>query len=526
MTKSNKDILDIWAKNIFACLEDVWGLVPQKVLPEYQEFYDDVIKRSKLPWKDSCEVISELKLHMFEPFIKWKHITWQQAIIVQSVQDAVNGEWPANISIRTWHGIGKSNILSKIICWFLICHYKSKIGLTAPDSQTLYDALFSEVWSALSSMVSPELASALHKTSDYLRVVWAEDEWFARCKTGKKENPEALAGLHAKNIMLIWEEASGLVNEILDGWESNLTWELNIFILIGNPLRNVGYFHDTFWNSDWRNLEFNWEDSPITWDYPQRVANKAGKDSDEYRRRILWKPPREDILDDKGYVQLVLESAIKKQADLYLHGEVKRLWVDCAWEGKDLTTWVLRDNLWAVILGKEKISNPKSIAIKTITLLKQFWVKPEDVFIDNFWAWADVSMEMTALGYKPSPVYVWDSKTVVNGEKVDFEHEGQKMLNLRAYISWLAKKWIEQWGIFSEHEGWKEATTIRYKRTLRDQIQIMSKEEMKRQWYKSPDYWDAFTLTFRKGIVIEAPKKRKKTNIRTDYSKLWLTTFN
>jgi hypothetical protein len=44
-----------------------------------------------------------------------------------------------------------------------------------------------------------------------------------RCKTGKKENPEALAGLHANSIMLIGEEASGLVEEILSGGESNLT---------------------------------------------------------------------------------------------------------------------------------------------------------------------------------------------------------------------------------------------------------------------------------------------------------------
>jgi hypothetical protein len=42
-------------------------------------------------------------------------------------------------------------------------------------------------------MESEEVRKMFNKTNDYLQVVGAEDEWFARCKTGKKENPEALS---------------------------------------------------------------------------------------------------------------------------------------------------------------------------------------------------------------------------------------------------------------------------------------------------------------------------------------------
>jgi hypothetical protein len=70
MAKSNQEVLDIWAKDPFVCIEDVWGLTPQKILPKYEEFYDDVLERSREEGKLACEVLDEIKLSMFEPFQK------------------------------------------------------------------------------------------------------------------------------------------------------------------------------------------------------------------------------------------------------------------------------------------------------------------------------------------------------------------------------------------------------------------------------------------------------------------------
>ncbi len=486
--QTNKDIINIWSKSPTKFIKAIWWLTPQKILPKNKDFYLSVLKRAET----DDNILWELKNDMFEPFKKGQQITWQQALIIRSLERAVNWEWRRNISIRTWHGIWKSNIMSKVIIWFLFCHYKSKIWLTAPDAQTLYDALFSEVGKALWDIKKEEIKSMFDKTTDYLRVVWAEDDWFARCKTGKKENPEALAWLHADNIMLIGEEASWIPEEIFTSWQSNLTWDLSIFILIWNPLRNIGFFYETFGDPDWANLHFDGEQSPITWDYPSRISKKYGKDSDEYRRRVWWHFPREDILDTKGYVQLIMKDDIKKQAWLHLYWERKMLWVDCAWAWKDLTTWVLRDNIWSVIVWSEKISDPQSIATKTLTLMKHFWVEANDVIIDNFWAGANVWMLLAKVWYMPRPIYVWEKK--IWGKEII--EDGQKMLNLRSLLYWRAKKWIEWWGILDENESWKELEHIRYKRNLNDQIQIMSKEEMRKEWYKSPDFADAHSLTF------------------------------
>jgi len=508
---SNKEILNIWRKDPFIFIEDIWNLIPQKILPEYEEFYFDVIKRSQ----EDVEVLDELKLYMFEKFEFWKHVTWQQCLILQAIKDAVNWVWPNQISIKTGHWIWKSSILWKIIIWFLFCFFKSKIWLTAPDSQTLYDSLFSEVWKSLSAIQSEEIKSMFNKTEDYLRVVWAEDEWFARCKTWKKENPEALAWLHAENIALIADEASWISKEIFESWISNLTWKVSLLILIWNPIRNIWYFFDSFWDPNFGNLHFNGEESPITWDYPQKIIDKYWKDSDEYRRRVAGKFPREDVLDDKWYVQLLTSDKIRQQPDLKLYGTRKILWVDCAWQWKDLTTWVLRDSSSAIVVWSEKTSDEKTIAQKTLTIMNEFWVKAEDVVIDNFWVWANVAMHLALLWYKTTPIYVWSTKVKnkVTGQDEDIVEKWQRILNMRALLYWRLKKWIEWWALLGTHSAWKELEHIRYCRTLRDQIQIMSKKDMKKLWYKSPDYADALSLTFYIWVDIEIPKPKPKNKI-------------
>ena len=51
-------------------------------------------------------------------------------------------------------------------------------------------------------------------------------------------------------------------------------------------------------------------------------------------------------------------------------------------------------------------------------------------------------------------------------------------------------------GQLVKHPDWKQLLTIRYKRTGTGKIQIMSKDEMMRRGWESPDLADALSLTF------------------------------
>jgi hypothetical protein len=466
MTDKDIEIYRAYKQDPFLFIKDMWWLTPVK------------------QWED-C--------------VKGENISWQQAEIVQHIYDEVQKtrNFRINMTIKSGHSIGKSTILAMLLLWFMFC-YRWKIWLTAPDSVSLYDVLWSEIWTWLLKM--PDWVKDLfEKTSDHLYVRDDRDWWFARCKTGKKENPEALAWLHSDSMMLICDEASWVPDQILDTARTNLTADRYIFILIWNPLRNVGYFYESFNDIAWKQFSFSTLDSPFQWDLPEKISKKFWLDSDEYRRRILWDFPREDILDEKWYVQLIMKDDIKYEYhDENLYWTRKILGVDCAWTGKDKSTWVLRDNNKAVIVWYENISDERSIAQRTLTLVQQYWLEGKDIVIDNFGAWANVAMHLALLWIQTSPINVWD--------RVDPE-SWQKYKNLRAKLFWNTKKWLESWGLLSYRDYWSELLNIRYKRTLTDEIQIMSKEEMRKAWYGSPDFADALAMTFY--IDISRPEKRK-----------------
>ena len=70
----------------------------------------------------------------------------------------------------------------------------------------------------------PEAAKMFYDyTSDYVRITESPENWFARARTGRKENPEALAGLHALFMMLVVDEASGVPDAIFQSSKSALT---------------------------------------------------------------------------------------------------------------------------------------------------------------------------------------------------------------------------------------------------------------------------------------------------------------
>ena len=149
-------------------------------------------------------------------------ITWQQAEVVYAVQQAVNGQGLRKISIASGHGIGKSTILAMLILWFLFCYMESKVPCTAPTQSQMYDVLWAEIQKWILRM--PEGIKELYEFStDYVRIKQRPETWFARARTGRKENPEALAGLHAPFMLLIVDEASGVPDPIFHSAKSALT---------------------------------------------------------------------------------------------------------------------------------------------------------------------------------------------------------------------------------------------------------------------------------------------------------------
>jgi hypothetical protein len=430
-------------------------------------------------------------------YIKGKHLTWQQHDILLAVEEALKGG-KKRISVRSGHGIGKSATLAMLILWYLFCYKDAQVPCTAPTSDQIHDILWKEVAKWLNLMPKP-VREKYEWTNGYIRITESPETWFARAKTARKENPEALAGVHGDFVMYIVDEASGVPEEIFNTAEGALTGDNVLVILISNPTRLIGYFYDSHHKDkeSWQTLGFSSIDSPLVdKEYVSRIISKHGEDSDEYKIRVLGEFPREDTMDDKGYIALFSENDIKISDTEEFIGE-RRLGIDPSGEGDDKTVWVIRDNFKAKIVAVEKVSNASSIAQKTMTLMQHYQVKGEHTYIDNFGAGANVAQELALAGIRVKAINVGDKPS-----------DEEMFLNRRAEASWRVKQWFRKGGELVDHKGWDEILTIRYRKELSGKMKIMGKLEMKKEGIKSPDHYDALMMTFLDPEITRRVKKR------------------
>ena len=160
------------------------------------------------------------------------------------VERALRKESPNRISVASGHGVGKTAVLAWLIIWFLWCFKEAQAPCTAPTSEQMHDILWKELSVWIRKM--PEDAqSKFEWTTGYLRIVEHPEAWFARARTARKENPEALAGVHADHVLMVADEASGVLEEIYKTAEGSMTGPNVLVILISNPTRTEGFFYET-----------------------------------------------------------------------------------------------------------------------------------------------------------------------------------------------------------------------------------------------------------------------------------------
>jgi len=492
--KEDIELIRQFRKSPICFIERMWKLVPQKIKPEFVEKTKQVsLKKYKAEW--------------FEPFIKGKHISWQQWIILLAVEKALKYAAPKRISVRSGHGTGKDACLSWLILWYLFCFKDAQVPCTAPTSEQIHDILWKEIKVWLDRMPK-EIADLYEWQTGYLRIKERPETWFARARTARKENPEALSGIHGDFVFIVVDEASGVPDEIFKPAEGSLTNENVLVILISNPTRLIGYFYDTHHSDklNWQTFQFNSEESPIVEpDYCERIAMKFGREGEEYNYMVLGEFPNAEVIDEKGYIPLLVENDLKYTTDEIFVGKI-RLGIDPAGEGKNKTAWVARDKFKMKVMAKEETSTGKSIAQKTITLCDLLKISKKqakkNVIIDAFGIGFDAVKELALAG--------WDVNAVNVGEKPEEEADSKIYLNKRAMIYDREKKWLRSGGELVSHPDWKQLLSLKYRRELSGKMKMMSKEDMRKLGIDSPDVADGSSLTFIEPEEPDIPRKHYK----------------
>lgn len=198
------------------------------------------------------------------------------------------------VAIKAAHGVGKTHI--GVIGMFhqLYCYPNSIVPCTAPTLHQLRNVLWTEAARFLNR--SPILKAFFVITKTRIMVRGFEDIWYAVALPSSNAN--ALAGLHEKNLLYILDEAPGISEAAFPVIEGALSDMDNKCIAIGNPTKNHGYIHSLFRKPmGWGTHTISRLDSNLPnqdKEYPKRIADRFGVDSNIYRVRVLGEFPKSE----------------------------------------------------------------------------------------------------------------------------------------------------------------------------------------------------------------------------------------
>lgn len=102
----------LFQRSPFAFIEKSLGETPQPIKSDFKQY---VLHLYNVPAREFSEYASTIHKDMFEPFVKGKHLTWQQCIFVIAVQRAVNGTLPRKIAVKAGRGTGKQISLDEVV---------------------------------------------------------------------------------------------------------------------------------------------------------------------------------------------------------------------------------------------------------------------------------------------------------------------------------------------------------------------------------------------------------------------------
>jgi hypothetical protein len=171
-------------------------------------------------------------------------------------------------SCTAGHKVSKSNSAAILSHWWASTRKNARVIITAPSARQIRNVIWREV-RALHRVADKRglpLGGVLNETPDN-GFHYSDGREILGFSTNE---PDRMNGISGENVLWIIDEGSGVPNSIYESIEGNLGGGGRILV-IGNPLRPVGYFADshrarnrkTIANSDgWIQLRIPSTDSP------------------------------------------------------------------------------------------------------------------------------------------------------------------------------------------------------------------------------------------------------------------------
>lgn len=411
------------------------------------------------------------------------------------------------VSIRSGHGVGKSTGASWLAIWYATTRYTCKVVITAPTSSQLYDALFAELKAQLRKLPQ-QLLDLWDIKAERVELKSAPTEVFVSARTSRAEQPEAMQGVHADNVLLIADEASGIPEAVYEAAVGSMSGHNAVTLLLGNPTQSSGMFYDTHHRlrDEWFTMKVSCEDVPnrVSKEFIEEVRSTYGENSNAFRVRVLGEFP---VADDDTVIPISLLEAARVR-EVAASPTAAVVWgLDVARFGSDRTVLTKRKG--------QKLQEPQVVKRNLDTMqvsgfILNEWnetperLRPAEICVDVIGLGAGVVDRLLELGLPVVPVNVSEAPAL-----------SDKFLNLRAELWFRGKEFFEKRHASVDKADAKlidELAMVRYSFTSNGKIKVESKDELKKRTRdrSSPDLADSFLLTFAGTEGIHIAQNRSK----------------
>ena len=390
------------------------------------------------------------------------------------------------ISVRSGHGVGKSTAASWAMLHYFLTRYPVIVVVTAPTSAQLFDAMFAELKRWVNEL--PDILKTLVEVkSDRIELQAAPSEAFISARTSRAKTPEALQGIHADNVLLVADEASGIPESVFEAASGSMSGHSATTLLLGNPTRNTGLFYDTHnrLKGEWKTFHVSCIDSPrVSEAFVKEMQLRYGEDSPAYHVRVLGNfPPREE--DTVIPVELI-DGAMNRE--IKIDENTTAVWgLDVARMGSDASALAKRRG--PVV---EEVQTWKGLDLMQLTgaVVAEYEAlppskQPVEILVDSIGLGAGVLDRLRELGLPARGINVSESPAMKG-----------TYANLRAELWFKCKAWLANRDVKipKDEQLFAELAAPRYTFTSSGKMQVESKESMKKRGLGSPDKADAVCL--------------------------------
>ena len=420
-----------------------------------------------------------------------------QAEINEEISQHLNSEnryQPLQIAVASGHGIGKSAEMGMLANWAMSCFADCKIVVTANTEPQLRTKTAPEIAKWFRSSITSHWfdAQAMSiKSSDKA----SGDSWRVDFITWSEHNTEAFAGLHNKDkiIVLMFDEASKIADKVWEVAEGALTDEntIIIWIVFGNPTRNVGRFRECFrrYRKRWIRRQIDSRTVPGTNKTKlDQWVEDYGEDSDFVKVRVRGMFPSASA---KQFISTDdVDAAQKRHLRKEQYDFAPRIiGVDPAWTGDDELVIFFRQGLYSKVLMTMP-RNDNDVLVANHVARFEDELRADAVFIDLGHGTGIYSAGIT-LG-RSWQLVSFAEKSVDRG-----------CLNKRAEMWKSMRDWLKTGGAIDPKDDVLYQDLIGPELVARTdgKLQLESKEDMKTRGIPSPNRADALALTFARPVI-------------------------